>query len=93
MASGTIAVADRSGGSAERRRPHLAPRELDVLLTWFRCESKAAVGERLGISVRTVNTYLDRVRIKYANVGRDVHGKADLVVRAIQDGLVSVDEL
>ncbi len=47
----------------------------------------------LGISVRTVNSYLDRVRIKYANVGRPARTKASLVARAVQDGLVDVDDL
>lgn len=81
--------------SADRRpnRPELAPRELEVLIEWFQCESKALVAERLGLSVRTVNSYLDRVRIKYANVGRPASTKANLVARAVQDGLVALDDL
>ncbi|RJQ69553.1 DNA-binding response regulator [Pseudonocardiaceae bacterium YIM PH 21723] len=74
-------------------RPLLAPRESEVLVEWFQCESKSMVAARLGLSVKTVNTYLDRVRIKYANVGRPAVTKAHLVARAIQDGLVSLDEL
>ncbi|MFD3956508.1 MULTISPECIES: response regulator transcription factor [Streptomyces] len=81
-------------GSARRPvRPTLARREIDVLRAWFQCESKALVAQRLNISVRTVNTYLDRVRIKYANAGRPASTKAHLVARAVQDGLVSLDEL
>lgn len=38
-------------------------------------------------------SYLDRVRIKYANVGRPARTKASLVARAVQDGLVDVDDL
>ncbi|MDT0445162.1 response regulator transcription factor [Streptomyces sp. DSM 41886] len=79
---------DRSPG-----RPTLTPREIEVLLEWFQCESKAMVAESLGLSVSTVNTYLDRVRIRYANAGRPANTKANLVARAVQDGLISLDEL
>jgi two-component system nitrate/nitrite response regulator NarL len=53
---------------------------------------RGALGS-LGISVRTFNPYLDRMRIKYANVGRPARTKASLVARAIQDRLVDVDDL
>jgi hypothetical protein len=43
--------------------------------------------------VSSVNTYINRVRIKYANAGRDAPAKAALVARAIQDGLITLDEL
>ncbi|WP_175412554.1 response regulator transcription factor [Streptomyces sp. TRM64462] len=87
------ALAGAFGSDTRRGRPVLAPREVDVLLEWFQSESKAMVAESLGLSVRTVNTYLDRVRIKYANAGRPATTKANLVARAVQDGLVSLDEL
>ncbi|CCH31174.1 response regulator transcription factor [Actinosynnema sp. NPDC047251] len=74
-------------------RPRLTPRETDVLVNWFACESKEMVGRKLGLSVRTVNSYIDRVRIRYANAGRPAPTKAALVARAIQDGLVRLDEL
>jgi len=87
------ALAGAFGSDVGSGRPALAPREVEVLLEWFQSESKAMVGQSLGISVRTVNTYLDRVRIKYANAGRPAPTKANLVARAIQDGWVSLDEL
>jgi DNA-binding NarL/FixJ family response regulator len=74
-------------------RPRLTPREIDVLVSWFACESKDMVARKLGLSVRTVNSYIDRVRIRYANAGRPAPTKAALVARAIQDGLVGLDEL
>ncbi|TWG08370.1 LuxR family two component transcriptional regulator [Saccharopolyspora dendranthemae] len=74
-------------------RPQLSVREREVLVEWFQSESKVLVAEKMALSVRTVNTYLDRVRIKYANVGREAGTKASLVARAIQDGLIDVDEL
>ncbi|MEV7087048.1 response regulator transcription factor [Streptomyces sp. NPDC093085] len=87
------ALAGAFGSDARTGRPSLTPREVEVLLEWFQSESKAMVGESLGLSVRTVNTYLERVRIKYANAGRPATTKANLVARAIQDGWTSLDEL
>ncbi|MEE1804624.1 DNA-binding response regulator [Streptomyces sp. NPDC101062] len=87
------ALAGAFGSDARKGRPALTPREVEVLLEWFQSESKAMVGASLGLSVRTVNTYLERVRIKYANAGRPATTKANLVARAIQDGLTSLDEL
>ncbi|MEQ4300102.1 response regulator transcription factor [Plantactinospora sp. B6F1] len=74
-------------------RPRLTPRETDVLVNWFACESKEMVARKLNLSVRTVNSYIDRVRIRYANAGRPASTKAALVARAIQDGLVGIEEL
>lgn len=87
------ALAGALGTNARADRPPLSLREENVLIEWFQSESKELVAQRLGISVRTVNSYLDRVRIKYANVGRPARTKASLVARAVQDGLVDVDDL
>jgi two-component system nitrate/nitrite response regulator NarL len=87
------ALAGALGTNARADRPQLSAREEDVLIEWFQSESKELVAQRLGISVRTVNSYLDRVRIKYANVGRPARTKASLVARAVQDGLVDVADL
>jgi DNA-binding CsgD family transcriptional regulator len=64
-----------------------------VLTQWFQCESKQLVADRMRITTRTVDTYLDRVRVKYANVGRPAPTKAALLARAIQDGLVGLEDL
>jgi len=86
-------LAGAMGVDRRSARPRLAPREVDVLLEWFKCESKDLVATKLGLSPRTVASYLDRVRIKYANTGRPATTKAMLVARAIQDGLIRLDEL
>jgi DNA-binding NarL/FixJ family response regulator len=86
-------LAGAMGADDRRHRPALADRERDVLLAWFQCESKELVAQRFGLSAHTVATYLDRIRIKYANTGRPAPTKAALVARAIQDGLVSIDDL
>ena len=74
-------------------RPRLSPREHQVLIEWFHAESKEMVARHLGLTVHRVNSCLERVRIKYANVGRAAPTKAALVARALQDGLVAASEL
>jgi DNA-binding CsgD family transcriptional regulator len=74
-------------------QPELAPREAEVLIAWFQTDSKDAVARRLHIAPTTVRTHLQRVRAKYAAVGRPARTKAALVARAIQDGLIHIDDL
>ncbi len=74
-------------------RPSLSRREHEVLVSWFQTESRALVGERLFISSETVKTHLDRIRTKYAAAGRPAKTKAALVARAIQDGLITPNDL
>ncbi|MFC0113657.1 response regulator transcription factor [Kibdelosporangium aridum] len=87
------ALSGALGTDTRANRPNLTQRQIDVLLEWFHCESKEMVAQKLNLTVSTVNGYLDRVRVKYANVGREAPTKAALVARAIQDGIVKVDEL
>jgi DNA-binding NarL/FixJ family response regulator len=90
----TPPVMARAFGTDTRAdRPKLTPREVDVLVNWFACESKEMVSRKLGLSVRTVNSYIDRARIRYANAGRPAPTKASLVARAIQDGLIGLEDL
>lgn len=84
---GAIVVDDRP------RCPVLSDQERAVLTAWFQSDSKRLVADRLHLSPRTVATYIDRVRIKYANTGRPATSKAALVARALQDGLVTLDDL
>lgn len=71
-------------------RPRLSNREQEVLMAWCQTENKDLVGKRLFIEPSTVRTHLQRVRAKYAAVGRPASTKAALIARAIQDGLVDV---
>ncbi|MFD4467254.1 response regulator transcription factor [Rhodococcus sp. NPDC058505] len=82
-----------SHGTRMRRRPQLSAREVEVLLHWLRCDSKNTVAADLYLSIGTVNTHLARIRTKYREVGRSAPTKAALVARAVQDGLISLDEL
>ncbi|MFI6165477.1 LuxR C-terminal-related transcriptional regulator [Nocardia sp. NPDC051052] len=75
------------------RRPELSKREVEVLVSWLRCDTKSQVCRRLFVAIGTVNTHLARVRRKYAEVGRPATTKAALLARAIQDGLITLDEI
>jgi DNA-binding NarL/FixJ family response regulator len=74
-------------------RPRLSTREREVLIAWCQTENKDLVAKRLFVEPSTVRTHLQRVRAKYAAVGRPAPTKASLIARAIQDGLLDVDEL
>ncbi|MGV0716354.1 LuxR C-terminal-related transcriptional regulator [Mycolicibacterium sp. XJ662] len=74
-------------------RPGLTERERQVLVAWFQTENKDVVARRLNIEPTTVRTHLQRVRAKYAAIGRPASTKAALIARAIQDGILSVEEL
>lgn len=74
-------------------RPGLSEREVTVLKAWLDCDSKLGVATRLHIALGTVNTHLTRIRDKYSSVGRPAPTKAALVARALQDGIVTLDDL
>lgn len=77
-----------SGAMATDRRPDrpvLSEREREVLLAWFESGSKNLVAQRFHLSTSTVDTYINRVRVKYADAGRPATTKAALVARALQD--------
>jgi DNA-binding NarL/FixJ family response regulator len=80
-------VADGTG------TPRLSSREMQVLRAWFASSSKELVAAKLHITVKTVDTYIARVRVKYANVGRAARTKSELLGRALDDGLVTLAEL
>jgi DNA-binding NarL/FixJ family response regulator len=81
------------GSAAVRNRPRLGFREREILIAWFQTESKDLVGTQFQISTSTVRTHLERIRAKYAAVGRPAPTKAALVARAIQDGVIGIDDL
>ncbi|MGE2729889.1 DNA-binding response regulator [Mycolicibacterium vaccae] len=74
-------------------RIKLSEREKQVLVAWFQTESKELVGKRLFIAPTTVRTHLQRARAKYAGVGRPAPTKSALLARAIEDGILSLNDL
>ena len=70
-------------------RPHLAPRQLQVLLAYVSTNDvQSAVARSLGMDTETLKTHLRRIRAKYADAGRPAPTRRDLYVRAIEDGLL-----
>ncbi|GCE39589.1 probable transcriptional regulator, LuxR family [Rhodococcus wratislaviensis] len=64
-----------------------------MMRQWLLRDSKPAAAKDLFISLGTVNTHLSRIRAKYAGVGREATTKTALLARALQDGIVTIDEL
>lgn len=74
-------------------RTRLSEREREVLVAWFQTESKDLVAKRLFIAPTTVRTHLQRARAKYAAVGRRAPTKSALLARAVEDGILGLNEL
>lgn len=89
----TRALVDLEIPNRETPRPVLTQREQDVLLCWLLSDSKVVVSTQLGLSASTVKTHLHRIRGKYEAVGRNASTKAALVARALQDGLIRLEDL
>ncbi|WP_241725875.1 LuxR C-terminal-related transcriptional regulator, partial [Dietzia sp. DQ12-76] len=90
------AVREPTAHGAQHRpasRPELSDREVEVLIAWLACDSKREVTERLFLADSTVSTYIQRVRSKYDAVGRPARTKVRLLVRAVEDGYIGLDDL
>ena len=74
-------------------RPSLSEQERQALLLWFQGMSKASVARRMSISENTVRQYISRARAKYAATGRTAPSKDALLARAIEDGVITLDEI
>ncbi len=79
--------ADESG-EVEYRDARLSEREINVLVSYATGSTQKQVSFALGISPATVKEHLDRIRKKYAAVGRKIIDKTDFLRRAIEDGFI-----
>ena len=70
----------------------LSPRQQDVLTLYASGEKADRVARMTGLTPNTVNDYLARIRIKYADAGRPARTKTDLYKRAVEDGWLPVPE-
>ncbi len=86
--AGALVAAD-----GQTSRPMLSGREREALLLWFQGMNKQSVALRMGISEATVKQYIERARVKYASTGRAAPTKTTLLARAIQDGLITADDI
>ena len=75
------------------RKPSLSTREVEVLRAWVLADSKQAAASSLFITSATVNTHITRIRGKNADAGRPATTKAALLARAIQDGVINLNDV
>ncbi|MCX7520987.1 response regulator transcription factor [Microbacterium sp. STN6] len=69
-------------------KAQLGRRERDVLHLYASGLPLKAVAIELGIANSTAREYLDRIRVKYVEVGRPAPTKVDLLRRAVEDGIL-----
>lgn len=67
----------------------LSPQEQQVLALYASGEKTYTVGQRLGVSEKTISEYVRRIRTKYAIAGRPAYSRVDLYKRAIEDGYLA----
>lgn len=79
----TAIDADREFAKAQ-----LGRRERDVLHLYASGLPLKMVAMQLGIAHSTAREYLDRIRVKYVEVGRPAPTKVDLLRRAVEDGIL-----
>ncbi len=79
----TAIDADRDFAKAQ-----LGRRERDVLHLYASGLPLKLVAGQLGIAHSTAREYLDRIRMKYVEVGRPAPTKVDLLRRAVEDGIL-----
>lgn len=72
----------------EFKEARLSPREREVLTLYASGLALKQVAFSLNIKMNTAKEHIDRVRSKYADIGRPVSSKTELLLRAIEDGLI-----
>ena len=77
--------------NSAREKPDLSPRETDALKLYAMGLTLSAVARRMDISPHTAKEYLDRVRAKYGNLGREARTRTELYAAARDDGLLDTD--
>lgn len=75
------------GRDDRSRRPKLSPREREILVAVGGGTPHKAIARQLGLSISTVQTHLERVRYKYAGVGRPIDHPAHYSERVREDSL------
>lgn len=75
-------------GDAEFKAANLSPREREVLGLYASGFALKQVAHQLGMKDSTAKEHIDRVRQKYSGVGRGAPTKTELLLRAIEDGIL-----
>jgi DNA-binding NarL/FixJ family response regulator len=71
----------------------LSEREKEVLSLYASGMSLKQVAFQLQIKPSSAKEHIDRVRVKYARLGREAATKVDLFRRAVEDGLLQGEQL
>lgn len=79
----TAIDADRDFSKAQ-----LGRREREILHLYASGLPLKLAAEKLGIGYSTAREYLDRIRVKYVEMGRPAPTKVDLLRRAVEDGIL-----
>ena len=75
------------------KEANLSQREREVLSLYASGMSLKQVAYQLQIKQSSAKEHIDRVRVKYAKLGREAATKVDLFKRALEDGILSGDLL
>jgi DNA-binding CsgD family transcriptional regulator len=85
-------VQSRRLTNAATDRPHLTKRQREIVLAWLKYGTKERAAKELFVTPSTVKTHIQRIRKSYDDVGRPAGTKFALFIRAIQDGLINIDD-
>ncbi|MBC7724676.1 MAG: response regulator transcription factor [Burkholderiaceae bacterium] len=69
-------------------KAQLGRREREILHLYASGFPLKLAAQQLGIGYSTAREYLDRIRMKYVEVGRPAPTKVDLLRRAVEDGIL-----
>ena len=75
-------------GDIDFKNANLSPREREVLGLYASGFALKQVASQLDIKLATAKEHIDRVRSKYSGVGRPASTKTDLLIRALEDGIL-----
>lgn len=75
-------------GDVDFKDANLSPREREVLGLYASGFALKQVASQLDIKLATAKEHIDRVRSKYSGVGRTASTKTDLLIRALEDGIL-----
>jgi DNA-binding CsgD family transcriptional regulator len=89
----TIQATAAIDGDHDFKAANLSPREREVLSLYASGLPLKQVANALEIKLSTAKEHIDRVRTKYSTVGRVASTKTDLLLRAIEDGIIDEGSL
>lgn len=89
----TLQTAAAIDSDTDFKAANLSPREREVLSLYASGFALKQVATELDIKISTAKEHIDRVRAKYSVIGRPASTKTELLVRAIEDGILEESSL